>query len=149
MTKKTWCIQKSWSGIDDFKVFLEPPFPNLEHLIGKSEQIVFFRNFTDVPSFTSPIEISQKLIHSLDLYFLEEKKGYCRLDNEGEIERVIFIHNPPDEDPNPISCVSIVKKDLETYMALSSMVMVIRFCFIRSGKNFSDWDHSKKKRIRR
>ena len=88
-----------------------------------------------------PIEISQKLVHSLDLYFVEERNAYCRLNKKGDIEDVIrvIVHAPDGSDA--LEIVTILRKDLDAFMALSETVLVLRFDATRYDPDrFSGWN---------
>jgi hypothetical protein len=42
-------------------------------------------------NYDSPVELSQKLVHSLGLHFMSERSAYCRLNSEGDLEEIIQI----------------------------------------------------------
>ena len=108
------------------------------------EKLIFRRPFEGVDSVKTPIEISQKLVHSLGLYFVEERHAYCRLDAKGDIQNVIKVYeDEPDEELDTVQSVSILAKDLATYMALTSTALVLKFDFTRFLMNsFPGWENA-------
>ena len=139
----SWCIQKSYGGGEGHRVYLEPPLshPGCKSLVG-GEKLVFIRGFEGMKSYEPPIEISQKLVHSLGVHFVDERSAYCRINSKGDLEDVICVHTDKDHDPwKSIRAVSIRRHDLATYMALSGMSLVARFDFTRFvPSGFSSWD---------
>ena len=99
--KDTWCIQRIYGGGEGHQIRLERP---LDSSICKTmvdgEKLIFLRRFEGVEPVKSELEISQKLVHSLELYFVEERQAYCRLDNKGDIESVIRIYEDKTDDPD-------------------------------------------------
>ena len=143
MITDTWCIQQSYGGERGHRVYLEPPlsFPGCRTLAG-GEKLMFLRSFEGVKAFQSTIEISQKLVHALGLYYMDERRAYCRLDNHGDIEDVITEFNDEHSDPwQRVRAVTIRGHDLATYMALSNTALVVKFDFTRFVPGaFSGWD---------
>lgn len=138
----TWSIQRVWGGGEGHRIYLEAP---LESTAPKSlaggEKLIFRRSFNGVNGHQSSIELSQKLIHSLDLHFLPERQAYCRLDARGDIEDVIRVHHVdvPGFLTN-IDVVTILFKDLEKFMALTQTALVLRFDFTRVNYGgFGGW----------
>ena len=143
MITDTWCIQRSYGGGRGHRVYLEPPlsFPGCQTLVG-GEKLIFLRSFEGVKAHQTTIEISQKLVHALELYYMDERRAYCRLDNHGDIEDVITEYDDEHSDPwQRVRAVSIRGHDLATYMALSDTALVVKFDFTRFVPgDFSDWD---------
>ncbi len=142
MSDDSWCIQKSWGGGQGHRIYLEPPLthPGCKSLVG-GEKLIFRRSFTGVDTGPAPIELSQKLVHSLELYWVPERSAYSRLDSKGDVEdviRVIWLKAPESETGAVV--VTILIKELATYMALSDLSLVIKFDFTRfEPDNFAGW----------
>ncbi|WP_206756737.1 hypothetical protein, partial [Streptococcus agalactiae] len=84
------------------------------------EKLVFRRSFDGVQKGESPIELSQKLVHSLGLHFVPERNAYCRLDDRGDIEDVIrVIRTDLGTARESLTAVTILAKELFTYMTLA------------------------------
>ena len=138
----TWCIQRVYGGNTLGRVCIEPPLTSERcRTMEGGEKLIFRRPFEGVDSVKTPIEISQKLVHSLGLYFVEERHAYCRLDTNGDVQSVIKVYeDDPDEGWDAVQSVSILTKDLATYMALTSTALVLRFDFTRFLMNsFPGW----------
>lgn len=138
----TWCIQRSYGGGKGHRVYLEPPLdcPDGDIFSG-GEKLVFLRSFEGVKAYQSNIEISQKLVHALDLYYMDERNAFCRLDERGDIENVIVVQDNRIDDVNKhLRTVTIRGRDLATYMALSGTSLVTKFDFTRFAWGaFSGW----------
>ena len=138
----SWCIQRSYGGGKEHRVYLEPPLAccGCNSLTG-GEKLIFIRPFEGMNSEETKIEISQKLVHSLGLHFVEERQAYCRLDNKGDVQTVIKVYHDRGSDSwSDIRLVSILAKDLATYMALTSTSLVVKFDFTRFiPGSFDDW----------
>lgn len=147
MPDDSWCIQRSRGGGEGRRVYLEPPLshPGCKSLVG-GEKLVFMRDFEGMEPLEPLIEINQKLVHSLNLRFVDERQAYCRLDKRGDIEDVISIFVEQWSNPEKsIRAASIRRHDLATYMALTEMSLVGKFEFMRfiSGE-FRSWDEAER-----
>lgn len=137
--KDTWGISREISG-EGRSIHLQPPLESWSDEF-QGEKLFFRREFNGVERDRAAIEISQKLVHSLDLHFVAERNSYCRLDSHGDIEDVIRIIQRSDgKDAVPVDFVTILRDDLDKYMALTKQSMVMRFDFTRlDSKSFSGW----------
>ncbi|BCF89090.1 hypothetical protein [Paraburkholderia largidicola] len=138
----TWCIQQSYGGGRPHEIYLEPPLAGCGCKSLRSGEPLFFkRSFlgVDVPQ---QIELSQKLIHCLELYFMADRSAYCRLDDRGDIEEVIRIVRRHADDPDrETTIITILAKDLSRYMTVSGMALVYFFDFTRfRPSGFNGWD---------
>ncbi|WP_415383878.1 hypothetical protein [Pseudomonas aeruginosa] len=116
-----------------------------DKLIGASlaggEPLVIRRRLEGVHTGPTPIEINQKLVHCLDIHYVEERKAYCRLNGDGDIEDVIRILTLaiPDQIEGR-EVVTILRKDLDNYMALADLALVLKFDFTRYVPgSFDSW----------
>ena len=139
-TDESWVIQKSYGGGEGHRVYLEAPFGSGNSLSG-GEKLVFRRSFTGVQKGESAIELSQKLVHALSLHFVQERNAYCRLDDRGDIEDVIrVIRTDLSPGRESLTAVTILAKDLSTYMTLAEMALVFFFDFTRFKlSEFNGW----------
>lgn len=142
-TDESWVIQKSYGGGEGHRVYLEAPLRSGRSLSG-GEKLIFRRSFDGVQKGESTIELSQKLVHALGLHFVVERNAYCRLDDRGDIEDVIrVIRTELGPGRESLTAVTILAKDLYTYMTLADMAMVYFFDFTRFiPTQFNGWgDH--------
>ncbi|MBA0228174.1 hypothetical protein D7U89_22285 [Stenotrophomonas maltophilia] len=146
MPDDAWCIQRAWGGGEGHRVYLEPPLssPGCKSLVG-GEKLIYRRFFNGVEKGPPSIELSQKLVHSLGLYWVEERSAFCRLNERGDIEdviRVIWLKGPSSEPEAAV--VTMLTKDLATYMALADMALVLKFDFTRfQPKDFGGWNRER------
>ena len=146
MADDCWAIQRVWGGGQGHRMYLEPPLSSSGSKSFKNgEKLIYRRSFNGVQQGPTPIELSQKLVHSLDLYFVPERKAYCRLDRRGEIEDVIRIIQRESADVwEGLDVVTILRKDLDKFMALSETSLVLRFDFTRvKWGSFGGWGEIK------
>ncbi len=147
----SWCIQQSFGGGEGHRIYLGHPFdsPGRQALSG-GEKLIFLRSFDGVKAYKPTIEINQKLVHSLSLYYMDERQAYCRLDQHGDIEDVISSFENDLSDPSKrIRVVTIKRNDLETFMALSDSALVIKFDFTRFiPELFSGWHEQENQAIK-
>lgn len=146
MPDDSWCIQRVWGGGEGHRMYLEAPLSSSSKSIQGGEKLIFRRPFTGVAQGPSSIELSQKLVHSLDLYFLPERNAYCRLDSRGDIEDVIkVVQLNKGSTWDYLDVVTILRKDLDTFMALSDTCLVLRFDFTRvRWGSFGGWGKIKR-----
>ena len=142
MQEASWRIRRVWGGGEGHRIYLEAPLSETgsKSLVG-GEKLVYRRSFTGVDQGRTPVELSQKLVHSLDLYWVEERSAFCRLDDRGDIEdviRVLWLKRPTA--PWHEVVVTVLTEDLRTYMAVSDMSLVLDFDFTRfNPKDFGGW----------
>jgi hypothetical protein len=139
----TWCIQRVWGGGQGHTIYLEPPVEfGKGHPLNNSEPIVFRRSFDGMANYFSPIEISQKLVHSLNLHFMPERNAFCRLDSEGDIYEVIYIFQDKGTDNfDSRALVLIDQKVLAEYMAVGDFALFRKFDVTRFRLgSFSRWE---------
>jgi hypothetical protein len=140
MPDDAWMIEHVSGGGRPDQVYLSPPLGRRGNTLRDGEKLYFSRSFAGSPR--RSIEISQKLVHSLDLHFMEERNAYCRLDEDGDLEDVISVYEAREKDwLKSMTVVSILSKEFTEYMRLSDMGMVVFFDFtrVRYG-SFSSWD---------
>jgi len=125
-----WTIQRVFGGGKGHRMYLEAPLAGTSFNGG--EKLVFRRTFHGYEVDGAQVELSQKLVHSLDLHFIEERSAYCRLDEHGELDDVIRLHHEPrSENGEPLHAVTIRRAELDKFMALSGTSLVFRFDFTR------------------
>lgn len=136
----TWVVQKSYGGGAGHKVYLEPPLASASKTLEGGEIPVYRRTFHGMDR-REPLELNQKLVHALGVFYIDHRSAYCRLDANGDLEDVINIHS--EDGPGPYDTremVTIKSEDLAEYLALSGMTLVRRFDFTRvDHTTFSGW----------
>jgi len=99
---------------------------------------IFFHRFFEGYNNGSFLELNQKIEHILDVYWLEDKKAFCRIDELGDFEEIVTM----EKDSKLILC-TIKKKDLDFYLYLTNSILirvfdVIRVLDISKFGNFKD-----------
>jgi hypothetical protein len=104
-------------------ISLIPPFdfPGSK-LLKNATPITFLRSFEGRIGEKSYVEVLQLLTHLNNLHFVEEKKAYCRLNEDGDIEEVIKIHHTHGE-----ILVTIRQNALDNHLFLSKSVLLRLF----------------------
>ncbi|MBC7703720.1 MAG: hypothetical protein H7274_07250 [Rhodoferax sp.] len=143
-TDETWVIERSYGGGEGHRVHLEAPLGSGKSLAG-GEKLIYQRTFHGVHKGERPIELNQKLVHALNLHFVEERNAYCRLDSRGDIEDVIRVLRVDQAPGNgKLAAVTILADDLCRYMALAHFALVFFFDFTRCSPGFGGWgDHER------
>lgn len=139
----SWIIEHVSGGGEPDRVYLDPPLRRLGDRFKVGEKLVFIRSF---PGRKGPpsIEISQKLVHALDLHFVEERSAWCRLDDDGDIVDVIkIVREYYDDWAQDVTLVTIPTKDFAEYMRLSGAAMLYFFDFTRTNpRSFAGWGNT-------
>ena len=134
-TDASWRIEQVWGGgRSSDRVYLAPPICN-GSLLYRGEKLIFLREWSGATEVQ--IEISQKIIHALNVHLVQERGAYCKIDDAGDLENVIKIyHNPNDDQGESVRAVSINRRDFLDYAVLADMGIVFFFDFnrYRSGE---------------
>jgi hypothetical protein len=103
------------------KHFISKPFEsNYSKILEQAQPITFLRYFEGKGDKKGYVEVSQFLTHLHDLHFMDERKAYCRLNKDGDIEEVVKILYPPEG-----GYVTTIKQDvLDFHLFLNSSVLV-------------------------
>jgi hypothetical protein len=139
---REWAIEHcSGSGEPD-RIYLSDPLdsPGCNSLAG-GEQLVFRRHFTGVDRGAVRTELSQRFVQALGLYWLDEEKAYCRLDDDRNVEAIIRVTNMSKHTGEASHVlVTIDAEQLHRYMAVTQMALAMKFHFTRyRSESFTDW----------
>ena len=136
---ESWLIEHASVGGDRNRVYLSSPFDQHPVLKG-GEKLIVRRNWAGSDSVTT--ELSQKLVHALELHYVDERQAYCRLDAQGDVEDVIAVVDVPDERPGEsVTAVTINAQELYEYALLAGMGLVVFFDFTRYRRgDFGGWN---------
>lgn len=133
-----WSICRTMYGRGKCDVYISQPFEKGSVLEG-AEKIIFIRDWEGCRR--SALEISQRMVHALDVHYVEERRAFCRIDSYGDIENVINIDRSDgvglDEH---YDVVTIDAESLYRYAALSAYCVFFFYDFTRFRvKNFVGW----------
>lgn len=135
----SWCIQKSVGGKEGYKVYLDPPLSSSgSSSIEGGEKLIFFRWFEGLKGYKPPLELSQRLVHSLDVHFIPERSAYSRLNESGDFEDIILILDDRETGTHR-TIVAIRSDELARYLAVSGQSVVRFFDMTRTPKGFVAW----------
>lgn len=139
-TDASWIIQHVSGGGEPDRVYLESPLRRMGTGFDDGEKLVYRRSFAAHRG-PAPIEISQRLVHALDLHYMDERRAWCRLDENGDIVDVIKIIEEYSENwVHDVILVTIATKDFAEYARLSKSVIFYYFDFTRTQPgSFSGW----------
>jgi hypothetical protein len=105
------------------KHFISKPFEsNYSKILAEAQPITFLRYFEGKGDKKGYIEVSQFLTHLHDLHFMDERKAYCRLNKDGDIEEVIKILYPPEG-----GYITTIKQDVLDFHLFLNRSVLIRF----------------------
>jgi hypothetical protein len=136
-----WHIEHLSGGGRPDRVYLASALADEFKTLKGGEKLVFQRSWAGAADV--PTEISQRLVHALDLHYVDTRSAYCRLDEQGDVEDVIKIIDVPSQKSlESILVVTIRAREFYEYARLARMGMVFFFDFTRylSG-TFSGWSN--------
>lgn len=135
---KGWYIEHSSGGGRPDRVYLASPMNGEANSLQEGEKLIFRRSWPGAKRTST--EISQKLVHALDLHFVDEQNAYCRIDEFGDIENVISIVDLPNEKwGESIVVITIKARELWEYARLAGMGAMFFSDFTRYDPGFSGW----------
>lgn len=129
------------------KVWIDDPLSSAgSSILGKGEQILFFRNFEGDESNNSYLEINQKIAHVLGLHHVPERDAWCVLDKFGDIEDIIKIFKPSNFQNNQTGKIVTIKKTaLSDYTTIQKYNLLRMYDFTRyKSGSFSSWGDNRK-----
>jgi hypothetical protein len=91
----SWYIEHVSGGGRRDRVYVASPMDSETSALKGGEKLVFRRSWAGAEG--TPPEISQKLVHALDLHFVDERNAFCRIDEAGDIEDVIRLIDIPSD----------------------------------------------------
>lgn len=134
---KTWCIQHVSGGGKPDRVYLEDPLEGESEAVKGGEKLIFRRYWAGEKNV--PLELSQKLVHALDVYWVQHRSAYCRLDSNGDIKDVISVVHIDTGHEYPGIVVTIDSQDLFEFARLADMSLFFFYDFTRTAENFGGW----------
>lgn len=105
------------------KFFISQPFDsNSSKILEKAQPVTYLRYFEGKGDKKGYVEVSQFVTHLHDLHFMDERKAYCRLNKDGDIEEVIKILYPPEG-----GYVTTIKQDVLDFHLFLNKSVLVRF----------------------
>lgn len=135
---RTWQIQHVYGWKRPDEVYLQGPLDGQGVGLKGGEKLIFRRSW---PGPTKPpLELSQRLIHTLEVHWVNHRNAYCRIDENGDLEDVINVYQVPSDDPDhPDSVVTIKSYELFEFARLADMSLFFFYDFTRTDDNFIGW----------
>lgn len=108
-----------------------------------SEPIIIRRSFEGLSEHRNYFELSQRFAHVMGLHYLSERRAWCRLDRNGDIEDVVrIVEIPARGDGHPGRVILCDRDTLARYAELSEAAFVQLFDFTYfEPSNFTSWHH--------
>ncbi len=121
---------------------VEHPFTYSEsEALRFAEQIVYIREFRDVPEVGEYVEISDRFKQIFDIHYIHERKEWCHIDENGDINPVICISGEKNKSSIYKDLVVLVKRDfLEQYASLTNSNLLRFFNSERTSIIFTEWE---------
>lgn len=125
-------------GAAEPQMWIEPPLASCgSKVLAQGEQLLFIREFDGRRDGRTYVELSQKAAHLLGLHYMHERKAYCRLDENGDLEDVVRICEVEDG-----WIVTIKRDDLDLLLAMLKSSYVLLFDSTRfEPRSFSGWSN--------
>ena len=106
-----------------------------------AEQIVYIREFNGVPEVGQYVEISHRFTQIFDIHYMRERRAWCNIDENGEINPVICISDEKDQSSIYKGLVVLVKREFfKQYASLTNSNLLRFFCSKRTSKYFMRWE---------
>ena len=120
-----------WSMGSDGSI--EPPLSHSSSkTLAQGEQLIFRRSFDGFADNRHYIEVSQQFTHVLKLHHMPERRAWCRIDRDGEIERVVRLVSFDEPSQHPAGTVVLIKRwALAEYTVPQDLVLLRMFEFQR------------------
>ena len=119
----SWGYGYGFSKRGEPKHFISKPFDsNSSKILARAQPLTFLRYFEGKGNRKGYIEASQFLTHLHDLHFMDERRAYCRVNKEGDIEEVIKILYPPEG-----GYITTIKQDVLDFHLFLNRSVLVRF----------------------
>lgn len=145
-----WRLEHVSGGGKPDRMYLASPIDSFGcQALEGAQQLIFRRVFIDVDKGPPRTEVSQPLVQALDLYWLDEESAYCRLNEDGDIEPIIRLHDLSKETGESSAVlITMEAKQLHRYMAVTDTALIMKFDFTRyvSG-GFAGWGDPKRSEV--
>ena len=121
---------------------VEHPFTYSEsETLRFAEQIAYIREFNGVPEVGRYVEISNRFTQIFDIHYMRERRAWCNIDENGEINPVICISGEKNKSSIYKDLVVLVKRDfLEQYASLTNSNLLRFFYSERTSIIFTEWE---------
>ena len=127
----SWFIEHASGGGEADRVYLSRPMASYGAVLENGEKLIFRRTWPGAEDDST--ELSQRLVHALQLHYVEERNAYCRIDELGDVDEVIKITDRPSEQTGePVSVVTMSSEEFFEYARLADMGVVFFFDFTRN-----------------
>jgi hypothetical protein len=106
------------------------------------QQLVFGRTFVGRTQDKDYYEVAQFLTHAHGLHWTPERRAWCRLDKNGDVEDVIkWTEKAGRSGYEAATCIAIDREVMEMQMSATGTALVQMFDVTSIGKSFSGWEH--------
>jgi len=147
----SWSLTHESGGGKPDRMYLASPLTNSSSdSLKDGHQLVFRRSFQGVDNGLVRTEISQMLVQTLEVYWLDEYSSYCKLNDDGDVEQIIRVLDVSADTGGNNDVIVTIKADaLHRFMAVTETALAIKFDFTRTqSKNFSGWQNPGNKSTR-
>ena len=136
---ESWCIEHVSGGGEADRVYLSPPMASYGAVLENGEKLIFRRTWPGAEDVST--ELSQRLVHALQLHYAEERNAYCRIDESGDVDDIVKVVDRPSERVGESVCVVTIRsEEFFEYARLADMGVVFFFDFTRYRPElFTSW----------
>ena len=105
------------------------------------QKLVFSRSFVGRTEDKHYYEIAQFLTHTHNLHWTPERRAWCRIDENGDVEDVIkWTERPGRSGYEAATCIAIDREVMEMQMSATETALVQMFDVTSVGNNFHGWN---------
>ncbi len=147
---ETWGISYQFgSNRMPTKIKMAAPFEDSIHKVLREAQPITFLRSIEGMERPSYIEISQAITHPHALHHFPEHSAYCRLDNKGDLSKLIQLYQKNNENfLKSEKVVTFQRELLDLHLFVSDSVLIRFFDSTRYDYgNFNSW-HQKEETIK-
>jgi hypothetical protein len=112
------------------------------------QRLIFSRSFDGRMEDKHYYEIAQFLTHAHDLHWTPERRAWCRLDENGDVEDVIkWTEKAGRSGYDAATCIAIDREIIEMQMSATGAALVQMFDVTSVGNGFHGWDKGEERSV--
>ena len=112
------------------------------------QQLVFGRSFVGRTQDKDYYEVAQFLTHAHSLHWTPERRAWCRLDKNGDVEDVIkWTGKAGRSGYEAATCIAIDREVMEMQMSATGTALVQMFDVASVGKSFHRWNEGEARSV--
>lgn len=136
-------IDSSWSfSCSSSSCSIEKPSSFFgSNVITTGEPLLHLRGLEGIKDYDHYFEMNQRLVQTLGLHYIHDKKSWCKLDEVGDLDEVILTLRVELNSKDTLSAIVIRKEELSKYVTASNQLLLRMVDFSNYDPSiFSSWN---------